>query len=366
MRFFYLKDQLPPRWKRLLRPLYRRWKYRHAAKFNQEKLHMADNIRWGILASGGIAEKFAEGLTVVPDATLVAIGSRSQASADRFGDQFGVPHRHASYEALAADPEVDIIYVATPHPYHYENTLLCLDNGKAVLCEKPFAINADDSRGMVEAARAKNLFLMEAMWTAFIPVIVEVQRLIAEGAIGEPRTVNAHFGFRGDFNPEGRWFNRELGGGALLDVGIYPITFASIILGTQPVSLHSDAYIGSTGVDEQSAYIMKYQNGELAVLSSSVGVQYPNDAIILGTEGSITVHNPFWNASRFTLKSKGTEKVIEPPREGNGYNYEAIEAMACLRRGEIESPRWPLQNTLDIMDILDRLREPWGLRYPGE
>ena len=207
---------------------------------------MTKVIRWGILGAGSIAHKFAQGLASAPDAKLVAIGSRSQDKAHAFGEEYAIPNRHGSYEALAGDPNVDIVYVATPHPMHKPDTLLCLQAGKAVLCEKPFSINAADSLDMIAEARKRKQFLMEAMWTRCFPAMRSLKSVIAEGVIGEPRLLQADFGFRANFNPDGRLFNPALGGGALLDVGVYTISLSSMIFGT-PSQAVGQAAIGKPG-----------------------------------------------------------------------------------------------------------------------
>jgi predicted dehydrogenase len=358
---------------------------------------MAEKIRWGILSTGSIAHSFARGLEVLPDAELVAVGSRTQSSADDFGRTFDVPHRHGSYEDLAHDPDVDVIYVATPHVFHKENTLLCLNAGKAVLCEKPFTLNAGEAREVIDVARERGLFLMEAMWTRFLPAMVQVRQWLEEGAIGEVRMIAADFGFRAEFDPESRLFAPELGGGALLDVGIYPVSLTSMILG-QPNQVASLANLGETGVDEQSAFILGYPGGELALLSAAVRTQTPTEATIMGTEGQIRVHPPAFKPEWVTLVKPGFaqsvreaapawlvgagqalgldrfwHRVAEPkgqslhfPLEGNGYNYEAVEVMRCLREGRLESEVIPLDESLAIMETLDRIRATWGLVYPGE
>ncbi|OQA43520.1 MAG: 1,5-anhydro-D-fructose reductase [Chloroflexi bacterium ADurb.Bin325] len=327
---------------------------------------MSTPIRWGILSTGRIANLFARGLAELPDAQLVAVGSRTQAAADEFADKYNIPHRHASYEALANDPDVDIIYVATPHSLHCAGTLLCLNAGKAVICEKPFAINAAETREMIATARAKRLFLMEAMWSRFLPSIVRVRELIAEGAIGEVRMVEADFGFRAEINPAGRLFNPELGGGGLLDVGIYVNSLASMILG-KPERIVSAAHLGETGVDEQAAMVYGYAGGALALLSCAVRTNTLQEATIYGAHGSIRIHSPWWRSEGLTLQRAGHEpETLALPMQGNGYNYEAAEAMACLRAGKLESAVMPLDETLAIMETLDTLREQWGLRYPME
>jgi predicted dehydrogenase len=327
---------------------------------------MTDNIRWGILGTGVIARKFALGLKAAPGAELAAIGSRTQAAADEFGDAFGVARRHASYEALAHDPEVDIIYISTPHSLHKDNTLLCLEAGKAVLCEKPFAINAAETEAMIKLARQKRLFLMEAMWTRFLPAVLKVRQLIAEDAIGEVRMLMADLGFRAEFDPKSRLFDPALGGGALLDVGIYTVSFASMLLGT-PVKVTSLAHLGETGVDEQSAMLLSYAGGQLAVLAAAVRTDIPSEAIIMGTKGQIRVHAPIYCPVRLTLsRPEQGDEIIDAPLEGNGYNYQALEVMNCLRNGWLESATMPLDETLTIMRTMDEIRAPWGLKYPME
>ncbi|MCL4876063.1 MAG: Gfo/Idh/MocA family oxidoreductase [Anaerolineae bacterium] len=328
---------------------------------------MVDKIRWGILGTGMIAHKFAEGLRVLPDAVLTAIGSRSQAAADRFGDAFDVPHRHATYQDLASDSEVDVIYVSSPHPMHKEDTLLCLEAGKAVLCEKPFTMNSQESEAVIRAARERGLFLMEAMWTRYLPAVVRARQLLAEGVIGEVRMVQADFGFRAEVDPKHRLLNPDLGGGALLDVGIYTVSLASMVFGQQPAEINSQVYLGSTGVDELSGTIFRYPAGQIAVLSSSLQINTPHDAVIIGTKGSIRIHPSFWCTDGMTLTLDGQpEQVMNLPRVGNGYNYEAAEVMACLRAGKRESEVMPLDETLAIMQTLDRIRALWGLKYPTE
>ncbi|KAB2905511.1 MAG: Gfo/Idh/MocA family oxidoreductase [Anaerolineae bacterium] len=328
---------------------------------------MVDKIRWGILGTGMIAHKFAEGLRVLPDAVLTAVGSRSQAAANRFGDAFDVPHRHATYQDLASDPEVDVIYVSSPHPMHKEDTLLCLEAGKAVLCEKPFTMNSQESEAVIRAARERGLFLMEAMWTRYLPAVVRARQLLAEGVIGEVRMVQADFGFRAEVDPKHRLLNPDLGGGALLDVGIYTVSLAWMVFGQQPAEINSQVYLGSTGVDELSGTIFRYPAGQIAVLSSSLQINTPHDAVIIGTKGSIRIHPSFWCTDGMTLTLDGQpEQVMNLPRVSNGYNYEAAEVMACLRAGKRESEVMPLDETLAIMQTLDRIRALWGLKYPTE
>jgi len=323
-------------------------------------------IRWGILGTGNIARLFATGLGNAPGAILAAVGSRTQEKADEFGDRFGVPRRHASYAALAADPDLDVIYVSTPHTLHHDATILCLEGGKAVLCEKPFALNAGQAAAMIGTARARGLFLMEAMWSRYYPAMVRAREFLAAGAIGEPRILQADLGFRARVNPQGRLFDPALGGGALLDIGVYPVSLASMVFGP-PSDIASQATMGETGVDEQNAIALRYPGGQLAVLSSAIRTSTPHEATIMGTEGILRIGQD-WHKSTWVgvTRTGQAEERTSLPIEGNGYNYEAIAVMDCLRAGKRESAVMPLDETLAIVRTLDAIRAQWDLRYPGE
>lgn len=320
---------------------------------------MTDKIRWGIIGTGNIASQFARGLAATDEAELVAVGSRSQQSADKFGDEFNVKRRYATYEALAADSDVQAVYIATPHPYHHDNTVLCLENGKAVLCEKPFAMNAAEAANMIRVAREKKVFLMEAMWTRFLPAIVKLREMLTEGMIGDVRLLQADFGFRTGFNPKGRLFDPALGGGAQLDVGIYPMSFASMIFGQQPSKIMSFARLGETGVDEEAALLFGYPGGQMAQLFSATRLNTQHEATLIGTEGRIRVHR-FWVGKSMTLTKSGQDdQTIEVPFKGNGYTHEAEEVGRCLRAGLTESATMPLDETLAIMQTMDAVLAQW-------
>jgi len=323
-------------------------------------------IGWGIMATGTIARKFCEGLKVLGDAELVAVASRSMEKARAFGAEHGIKRAYGSYEALAQDPDVDIVYIATPHPMHFENAMLCLEAGKAVLCEKPFTMNAREAEALIAFAREKGLFLMEAMWTRYLPAIVKVREWLSKGLIGEVRFLKADFGYRCVWDPGGRLLNPALGGGALLDVGIYPVSFASMIFGNQPRIIQSLAHIGETGVDEQFAALFEYEGGAIASLSGALRTDFVNDALILGTHGRIHVPDFFYAKTATFRSASGAEEVFGPEFEGNGYQYEAAEAMRCLREGKLESSIMPLEETLAIMRTMDAIRSQWGLKYPSE
>jgi predicted dehydrogenase len=323
-------------------------------------------IRWGILGPGAIAEQFAEGLAVVPDAELAAVGSRNIDRARDFAERHQATRAWGSYEELVADPEIDLIYVATPHPIHFPAAVMCLEAGKGVLCEKPFTVNADEAARLVAMAQDRNLFLMEAMWTRFLPLFVQVRRLLAEGAIGEPRILTADFGFSHNGGPLHRLFNPMLAGGALLDVGIYCCSLASMIFG-EPDQISSLAIMGATGVDEVAAINLGYPDGAIAQLNCSVRVNTPHEATIIGTEGTMRLASSWWKGNRMTIQRSGMpDEVLDAPYEGNGYNYEAAEAMRCFRSGLIESPIMPHAETLSILRTLDAIRAQWGLNYPVE
>ncbi|CAN5822213.1 Gfo/Idh/MocA family oxidoreductase [soil metagenome] len=325
------------------------------------------NIRWGIIGAGKIAHHFANGLKAVPDAELVAVGSRARATAAAFGEEFDVPRRHASYTQLVADPEVDVVYVATPHQDHRASTVLCLNAGKPVLCEKPFAINAGEAREMVDTARARGLFLMEAMWTRYRPVMVKVRELLESGALGEIRYLSANIGWKNPFDPLFRLYNPDLGGGALLDGGVYPVSFASMVLGT-PHTIASAVSLGETGVDEQAAIAFGYSSGAVASIGVTVQTNSVNLGFIFGTEGRIEIlhdwHRP--ESMTFVPFDGEPQRFDYPQTEGNGYQYEAIEVGRCLRAGLLESPVMPLDETISIMETMDTLRAQWGVRYPME
>lgn len=325
---------------------------------------MSSKIRWGIMGTGHIANTFATAIASLDDAAVQAVGSRSQESADKFGDTYGIPNRHATYEALAADPEVDAVYIATLNSLHQDNTILCLEAGKAVLCEKPFTINRTQAEQVIAVARREKRFLMEALWTRFMPALRQAMAWIDEGAIGEVRMVQANFGFRYDAAP---LFDPELGGGSLLDVGIYPITLAHMAFRQAPTQIRSLPYLGRNGVDEQAAYILGYDGGGLALLGSAIQTKSPYDGYIMGTDGMIVIHDSFWNASKVSLECPEQETITkEFPLHCNGYEYEAMEVHRCLRAGKLESDIMPLQTTLDILETMDSIRLQWGLRYPME
>ncbi len=323
-------------------------------------------FRWGIISTGRIANDFAVGVSQLPDATVLAVGSRTQEAADAFGDRHGAERRYDSYEALAADSDLDAIYVATPHPFHAPNCIACLEAGVAVLCEKPFTINAAELEQVVTLAREKGLFLMEGMWSRFMPATAKLRELLASGVIGDINIVDIDFGFRAAFNPQHRLFAPELGGGALLDIGIYSLSFASMVLG-KPQRVVSMAHLGESGVDENAAIILGYESGALTTINTAIRTTTPHQAVINGTLGRITMHPQYWFPQRITLEVYGREtSVMEIPMNGNGFNHEAAEVARCIRNGQLESDIMPLDESLELMRTMDEIRAQWGLRYPME
>jgi len=327
----------------------------------------SDTIRWGILSAGRMARTFAKNLRLDHGAELTAVASRAQERADAFADEFNIPHRYHDYTELAADADVDVVYIATPNSMHKEHTLMALESGKAVLCEKPFATNASEARVMIERAREKRVFLMEAMWTRFLPLMGKVRGVVAKGVLGDVCMLTADFGFRaaGDEMTD-ILMKPAFGGGSLLDVGVYAVSFASMVLGS-PSSLATLADIGKTGVDEQAGMVFGYSGGQLALLHSSIRATTPQEATIMGTQRRVRIDAPFWCSSTMTLLDEdGAESIIEAPFDGDGYHFEAVEVMDCLRRSRLESAVMPLDESLEIMKTMDAIRGQWGLRYPAD
>jgi predicted dehydrogenase len=316
------------------------------------------------MATGGIARTFAEDLAHVPDATLVAVGSRSQESADGFADDFDVPNRHASYAALADDPDVDAIYVSPPHPFHREATLLALRCGKAVLCEKPFAMSLAESQEMVDVARSSGTLLVEAMWTRFLPTMVRVREILAAGTLGEIVYVTAEHGQWFAEDASHRLFAPSLGGGALLDLGIYPVSFVHMVLGA-PTRITAVSEPAFTGVDKTTSAILQYDSGAHGVVTTSLAAASDNPAAIYGTEARLELDGWFYTPTSFRVTAHdGTVlESYEPPAGGRGMEHEAIEVGRCLSEGLTESPLMPLDDTLAIMATMDEIRAQIGLDY---
>ena len=327
---------------------------------------MAEPIRWGILGTGKIARALATALQDVPDAVLAGVASRSLDKAEAFAADFHASTAYGSYEELVAAGDIDLVYIATPHPQHAANALLALNAGKGVLCEKPFTMNRRQAEQVVSLARANNLFLMEAMWTRFMPALGEVKRLIASGEIGSVHQVVADFGFTAAFGPEHRVYNPDLGGGALLDLGIYPLSIAASLLGPI-VDVKAQAEMGPTGVDVQTAFSLKHAGGGMSVCSCSFQARTPGELTVSGSRGHIRMNTMFHRARSIsvTLEDGGT-RTIDTPYLGNGYVHEVIEAQRCFRAGLIESPGMTHAETLALMAVMDEIRRQIGLVYEAD
>lgn len=349
-------------------------------------------IGWGILGAGNIARSFAQDLRLLPDAELLAVGSRSLDKAQQFADGLRIPRAYGSYDDLVADPDVDVVYIATPHVFHKEQSLLCLNAGKGILVEKPFTMSAAEAREVVACARERNLFCMEAMWMRFAPAMREVVKLVEQNVIGDLRVITASLGFYNAFDAEHRLFNPKLGGGAMLDLGVYPLSLIVQLLG-RPSTIFGQSITGLSGVDEHAAASLGFPGGAVAQLSANISAHNRNDAFIIGTEGSITIHPPLYCPTTLTVKKfaasgstsfgdqslAGRLKNIPLIRNsyrlfkraagrlrgsqamryaytGNGYYHEAAEVGRCLQAGLIESPVMPLDETIVIMETLDAIR----------
>jgi predicted dehydrogenase len=312
-----------------------------------------ERLRWGVIGTGGIAATMTADLNLSDSGRVVAVGSRRQESADRFADQFDIPRRHGSYEDLVTDPDVDAVYVATPHPMHHADALLALEAGRPVLVEKAFTMNAAEAHDLVRTARSRGLFLMEAMWTRFLPHMAEIRRLIAEGRLGDIVTVIADHGQWFPKDPNSRLFDPQLGGGALLDLGVYPVSLASMILGPPEriVAMIEPAF---TGVDGQTSMLFGYANGAQAVLTCTSAARSPTRAAIVGTDARVEIDGDFYAPTSFTVIPRdGTPYRFAQPHRGRGLRHEADEVARCLREGLLESPLMPLDESLSIMETMD-------------
>lgn len=320
-------------------------------------------LRWGIAATGKIAASMCQALQGLPDADIVAVGSRTQESSHAFARRFSIPRAHGSYDALWADDDVDIVYIASPHSHHHAMTIAALDAGKHVLCEKAFAVNAAQARDMVDAAARNDRFLMEAMWTWFIPAVVDIRQRVLDGEIGELKVVEANFGIAvGD--PDGRHRRLDLAGGAMLDVGIYPVTFARYLAG-DPIEAKVSGTLGDTGVDATVGGVVTYASGALGVFHTSLDVVSNGRASVYGTLGRIDVDAPFWFPSGFTVRLDGEDPVhVDMPNQGLA--HEAAHAMERIRAGHRESDVIPLATTVSTMELLDDIRAQLGVVYPEE
>ncbi|WP_432128287.1 Gfo/Idh/MocA family protein [Streptomyces sp. bgisy082] len=328
---------------------------------------MDGKVRWGILATGGIAERFTTDLLTLDDAEVVAVASRSEAPAKAFAERFGIPRAYGEWAGLFADEDVDVVYVATPHHAHRTAAGLALEAGKAVLCEKALTLNAREAAELVALARDRGLFLMEAMWMYCNPMIRRIAELVRDGAVGEVRTVQADFGLAGPFPADHRLRDPKTGGGALLDLGVYPVSFAQLLLG-EPDSVQAHALLSPEGVDLNTGMLLGWSGtGASALLSCSIAADTPLTASVTGSLGRIDVPRGFFFPERFTLHREGAEpEEFVAEADPHSFRHEAAEVTRCLRAGEKESPLVPLDGSLAVMRTLDAVRDRIGVRYPGE
>lgn len=321
-------------------------------------------LRWGIAGTGGIARRMTTALDGLSDALVAAVGSRQQSTSEAFVAEFGIARAHGSYQALFDDPSIDIIYVASPHSHHHDMTIAALEAGKHVVCEKAFALNAAQARSMVAAARRNNRFLMEAMWTWFIPAVVELKARIDAGSIGHVVAIDADFGLRID-KPDGRHRQADLGGGALLDLGIYPLTFACFVAGEHPDEIKTIGRLTDGGVDATIGGVAGFPSGIISTFHTTIEATTGMGARISGTEGRIDVAAPFWFTNDFTIHRNGSE----PERvqiDNDGLAHEAAHAMARIRAGHLQSDVIDWETSIASMEMLDEVRRQVGVTYPVE
>jgi len=327
-----------------------------------------NKFKWGIVAPGRIANKFAIGLSAIPNAQLWAVAGRDSAKVSTFAAQHGVAQQYTSLEAMLSNSGIDALYVASPNTLHYEQTMLALDHKIPVLCEKPLTLNAQMAKAMYGKAKVQNTFLMEAMWTSFLPHIQAIRQKLAEGVIGEPKYIRADFGYAADPNPKSRIFDPALGGGALLDIGIYPLYLALSLFG--PVqSWFLDFTLAETGVDKEESIMLRHASGQVSQLVVSVCTNLPTTASIGGTKGSIYIDPQWLRPAHFDIELHGQEpsrtRHLHPVR-ANGFEYEAEELMRCVSNGKIESTVVPWALSLQIVELMDAMRKQMGIVYPAE
>ena len=327
---------------------------------------MTGSLRWGILATGGIAHSFAADL-LVAGTTIAAVGSQTQGRADEFAARFGIPRAHGSYEALAADPDVDVVYVATPHPFHAENALACLRAGKHVLVEKPFTLNRREAAEVAECAAERGLLVQEAMWTRFLPHMRRIRELVRSGAVGEVRAVLADHAQKLSDDPEHRILNPRLGGGALLDLGVYPVSFAWDVLG-EPQVIRAVSTQAVTGVDRHTSVLFGYADGAQATLQAQLDGRGTNRAAIIGTEARIEVEPVWYSASGFRLIGSDDREIehVVCRIDGKGLHCQATAVEEAVAAGLTSTAELPVQESVRIMGCLDEIRAQIGLSYPGE
>jgi predicted dehydrogenase len=326
---------------------------------------VTDPIRWGIAAPGHIATKFAEDLALLGDASIVAVASRSHERAVEFGDRFAIPGRYGAYDGLAADPDVDVVYLANLQASHAADAIAFLDAGKHVLCEKPLALNERQVAQMAEAAARNGRFLMEALWSRFLPSYVELRRLLGERVIGDVVLVEADFGFALPVDPAHRLYDLAMGGGCLLDLGIYPLQLATMVLGPA-ASVAATGHLAETGVDDHTVVSIAHESGGISVSQAAIRVQLTNHARIAGSGGTIELPSMMHLPQHLDVTTPDSISRIEAPFDGNGLRFQAAEVHRCLRAGASESPVMPLAESRRLAAIMDQARAQIGLRYAAD
>lgn len=320
-------------------------------------------INWGIIGCGNIASKFAHELNLVKDCNLYAVASRSMDKAESFAQAHRADIAYGSYQSLVEDQNVDVVYVATPHPMHHPDSLLCIAHGKHVLCEKPLAMNGSEVKQMITAARENRVFFMEAMWTLLFPYMGKLKELIAEDVLGDIKMIEADFGFRADHDPNGRLFNNRLGGGALLDIGVYPLALCHHLLG-KPDAVTALGQIGSTGVDESTSISLGWKNGAMASLHCTILADTKCVAKIFGSKAYIEIDSRWHRAKSMHLKDRnGLIESYQFADEFQGYAYEIQETNECIRNNNIESQIVSHQFSIELMETMDRIRKIINLSY---
>ncbi|MEO6174391.1 MAG: Gfo/Idh/MocA family oxidoreductase [Flavobacterium circumlabens] len=320
-----------------------------------------DRIKWGIIGLGNIANQFAIDLLLLDDAELTAVASRNRNKATEFAQKYNCTKAYDSYEALFEDDQVDIVYIATPHNSHAELAIKALESGKHVLCEKPMALSYQDAVRMVEASKKHNRFFMEAFWTRFIPTVQEVLEKVNQGVIGDIKAVQADFAFYANEAAGGRLFDKNLGGGALFDIGVYPLFLSYVLLGL-PKEITAKSLNHKNGIDLQTSMLLQYENAQ-SLLQASIVYDADMKATISGNKGRIELYSPWYVADGYTLFKNEKEETFSLPNLGKGYTHEAIECHNCIKNNQIESKLWSHQNSLDLSRMVEEVKQQIRLDF---
>lgn len=341
-------------------------KYKCFNRLGVDTMRCTRQFKWGIIGPGRIARDFAGGFKAVSNAEIYAVASNNEERGRKFADEYSAKKVYHSYAELADDPEVDAIYIGTPHRFHFDNAKLCLLAGKPVLCEKPMTVNADECEELVRISRSNKVFLMEAVWSRYLPVYAQIRDWLDTGMIGEVRLINSTFCSNMPREEGDRWFNSDVAGGALLDMGIYNVNLSQWVYGMSPESFVAHGFVGETNVDEVTSVIMHYGYGRMSQFTTGLIAQATNDMFIYGSKGYIRVHPHLCVPTEATLFDGDREITVSKPLRANGYEYENEEVMRCVKSGLLESPVMTLDETLANMHLLDGIRRQIGLRYSFE